>query len=80
MITLNEATTGFVNCIKKDEKFNPAENEIEMRAMVYKYCSKVSSPYHVKQILSQKAASPQELYNHIKKQNKMETRTILIDE
>ena len=80
MITLNEATTAFVNSIKKDKKFNPPDSDVELRAMIYKYCSKISTPYHIKQILWQKAATPKELYTHIKKQHKMETRTVLVKE
>ena len=80
LITLNEATTGFISYIRKDTEFDAPENDIELRAMLYKYCTNIDSPYHIKQLLWKKPASPERLYNHVKAMKPIKTVTILVDE
>ena len=79
VITLHEATTGFISYIRKDDKFDAVESDVELRAMVYKYCTNVDSPYHIKQLLWKKPASPERLYNHIKSMKPIRTETVLVD-
>ena len=80
LVTLNEATTGFISYIRKDDKFDASESDIELRAMVYKYCTNIDSPYHIKQLLWKKPATPERLYNHIKSMKPIKTQTVLIEE
>ena len=78
-ITLNEAMTGFVSYIRKDKRFVESPSDIQLKAMLYKYCSHVSSPYKIKQLLWEKTASPVQLFNHVKALKPIKTETVLID-
>ena len=78
-VTLNEAMTGFVSYIRKDKKFNCKKSDVQLKAMLYKYCINVASPYKIKQLLWEKTATPEQLFNHIKALKPVKTETVLIN-
>ena len=78
-ITLNEAMTGFVSYIRKDKRFQCKISDVQLKAMLYKYCINVASPYKIKQLLWEKTVTPEQLFNHVKALKPVKTKTVLID-